>query len=106
MDKIAKFEAMGSGFEASSERPCTPSNQVTNGIHCPSLMPVLGNADTWKDYFPQTPVEASIKQESTPLQPPNRFSEGYDESMEETLKPVRQKHQPQLGNLPRYAPTS
>ncbi|KAK4040784.1 hypothetical protein C8A01DRAFT_15384 [Parachaetomium inaequale] len=74
MDKIAKFEAMGSGFEGSSERPCTPSSQVTN------------------DYFPQTPVDASIKEESTPLLPPNRFSEGYDESMEETLKPVRTKN--------------
>lgn len=48
-------------------------------------------ADDCIGYFPQTPVEASIKQESTPLQPPNRFSEGYDESMEETLKPVRNR---------------
>ncbi|KAL2145726.1 hypothetical protein VTI28DRAFT_6421 [Corynascus sepedonium] len=70
MDKVAKFESMGSGFGA-SERPCTPSSQITG------------------DCFPQTPVETSIKEESTPLKPLNRFSEGYDESMEETLKPVR-----------------
>ncbi|KAK4150130.1 hypothetical protein C8A00DRAFT_18282 [Chaetomidium leptoderma] len=69
MDKISKFEAMGSDIEAPSQRPCTPVGQTAN------------------DCFPQTPVE--IKQESTPLQPPNRFSEGYDESMEVTLKPIR-----------------
>lgn len=32
MDKIAKFEAMGGGFEGSTERPCTPNDQITNGM--------------------------------------------------------------------------
>ncbi|KAK3292978.1 uncharacterized protein B0H64DRAFT_363255 [Chaetomium fimeti] len=73
MDKGAKFEAAPGGFEVSG-RPCTPSGQITN------------------EYFSQTPVEASIKNETTPLQPLNRFSEGYDESMEETLKPLRTKN--------------
>jgi len=40
-------------------------------------------------YFARKHAETSIKQESTALQPPSRFSEGYDESMEETLKPIR-----------------
>jgi regulatory protein SWI5 len=43
--------------------------------------------------FPQTPVgtphQQFIKTEPTPLQPTNRFSENYDESMEETIKPSR-----------------
>ncbi|KAH6847646.1 hypothetical protein B0I37DRAFT_148729 [Chaetomium sp. MPI-CAGE-AT-0009] len=71
LDK-AKFESAVGGFEGSG-RPCTPSEQIPN------------------EYFPQTPVEASIKPETTPSQPLNRFSEGYDESMEETLRPIRTK---------------
>ncbi|KAK4143430.1 metallothionein expression activator [Dichotomopilus funicola] len=70
MNKAAKLDAMGSGFEG-ADRPCTPNSQIAS------------------DYFPQTPVEASVKQEATSHHPPNRFSEGYDESMEETLKPIR-----------------
>ncbi|KAH6623332.1 hypothetical protein F5144DRAFT_518321, partial [Chaetomium tenue] len=71
----AKFQAAEGGFEPSG-RPCTPSGQVTNA------------------YYPQTPAEALIKNETTPLQQQtlNRFSEGYDESMEETLKPIRTKN--------------
>jgi regulatory protein SWI5 len=30
MDKVAKFEAMGSGLDVS--RPCTPQNQIGNGM--------------------------------------------------------------------------
>ncbi|KAK4122018.1 hypothetical protein N657DRAFT_665248 [Parathielavia appendiculata] len=69
MDKVAKFEVLGS--ELNPSRPCTPIHQTTN------------------DRFPQTPVGTVIKQEPASVLPPNRFSEGYDESMEETLKPVR-----------------
>ncbi|KAL2261044.1 hypothetical protein VTK26DRAFT_4780 [Humicola hyalothermophila] len=73
MDKFAKFEALGSGVDTPFQRPTTPSSQSVDGR------------------FPQTPLETpSIKQEPATLQPPlNRFSDGYDESMEETLKPVR-----------------
>lgn len=43
--------------------------------------------------FPHTPVETPhdrlIKHESTPRHPPSRFTGDYDESMEETLRPVR-----------------
>ncbi|KAL2151139.1 hypothetical protein VTH82DRAFT_6237 [Thermothelomyces myriococcoides] len=72
MDKFPDLEAMGGEFGAST-RPCTPSSQLAN------------------DCFPQTPTAGSFKEESAPLQPPNRFTEGYDESMEETLKPIRPK---------------
>ncbi|KAK4132683.1 hypothetical protein BT67DRAFT_424974 [Trichocladium antarcticum] len=75
MDKIAKFEALGTGINTPSQRPSTPASQGLN------------------DGFPQTPVESPherlIKHEQTPLQPLNRFSDDYDESMEETIKPVR-----------------
>ncbi|KAK3898955.1 hypothetical protein C8A05DRAFT_18537 [Staphylotrichum tortipilum] len=74
MDKVAKFEAMGNGPDPSVQRPCTPNSQIGS------------------DLFPQTPVEGSIKEEQATLQPPNRFLAGYDESMEETLKPVRNKN--------------
>ncbi|KAK4099163.1 hypothetical protein N658DRAFT_560620 [Parathielavia hyrcaniae] len=69
MDKVAKFEALGSGLNPS--RPRTPVHQTTN------------------DYFPQTPVGTVIKQEPASVQSLHRFSVDYDESMEETLKPVR-----------------
>ncbi|KAL2163283.1 hypothetical protein VTH06DRAFT_5339 [Thermothelomyces fergusii] len=62
-----------SGAFRDSERPCTPSSQLGTGC------------------FSHTPTAASLKQEPTPLQLPNRFTEGYDESMEETLKPIRAK---------------
>lgn len=32
MDKVAKFEAIGSGNHGSSERPCTPNGQATDGM--------------------------------------------------------------------------
>ncbi|KAL1840783.1 hypothetical protein VTJ49DRAFT_7738 [Mycothermus thermophilus] len=71
MDKVAKFEAMGAG--AALDRPVTPSGQV-NG------------------FFSQTPNDTSAKQEATPQQRPNRFTDGYDESMEETLRPIRRRN--------------
>ncbi|GAB1317851.1 Metallothionein expression activator [Madurella fahalii] len=74
MEKVARFEALGNG-DVSTQRPCTPANQIVNGC------------------FPQTPVDnphqQPIRDETTPLQPANRFSEDYDESMEETIKPIR-----------------
>lgn len=32
IDKVAKFEAMGTGFDGPASRPCTPSDQITNGM--------------------------------------------------------------------------
>ncbi|SPQ24479.1 c3eab147-e774-4bce-9379-2d51f8b6f3ce [Thermothielavioides terrestris] len=71
LDKVAKFEALGSGLDVPFRRPCTPSSQT-------------GIASS-----PQTPVLTPVKVEATYSQPPNRFSADYDESMEETLKPVK-----------------
>lgn len=91
----AKFQPAEGGFE-SSGRPCTPSGQITNGTY-PESTAANASDDTdypSKEYFPQTPAEASVKNETTPLhqQPLSRFAEGYDESMEETLKPIRTKN--------------
>lgn len=84
MDKISKFEAMGSGMGGSGQRPVTPPAQNVDGC------------------FPQTPMEnphgQMAKHNATPQQQrqqqqqqqqPNRFSDDYDESMEETIKPIR-----------------
>ncbi|KAI2602608.1 hypothetical protein GGR54DRAFT_494216 [Hypoxylon sp. NC1633] len=66
MDRVAKFENMGLDVS----RPLTPPGQ---------------NAT---DYFPLTPTdtphERTVKHNG-----PQRFAEGYDESMEETVKPTR-----------------
>ncbi|KAK3306046.1 uncharacterized protein B0T15DRAFT_217092 [Chaetomium strumarium] len=74
LDKVAKFEALDNGPGSPSlQRPCTPNSQTGIG------------------YFTQTPVQTPIKQEPDSVQVPSRFSEGYDESMEETLKPIRKR---------------
>jgi regulatory protein SWI5 len=31
MEKVARFEALGGGVHTSSQRPCTPTNQMMNG---------------------------------------------------------------------------
>ncbi|KAJ8126496.1 hypothetical protein O1611_g7142 [Lasiodiplodia mahajangana] len=43
------------------------------------------------DYYPLTPMETPHGTSFKNIQPPQRFIEGYDESNEETVKPVR-KH--------------
>ncbi|KAI2635657.1 hypothetical protein GGS26DRAFT_508307 [Hypomontagnella submonticulosa] len=68
MDRVSKFENMG----LEVQRPLTPPRQ---------------NAT---DYFPLTPMDTPHDRTIKHSQPPQRFSEGYDESMEETVKPMRQ----------------
>ncbi|KHO01033.1 C2H2 transcription factor Swi5 [Metarhizium album ARSEF 1941] len=64
MERVNKFESMGM---EETQRPTTPPNQ--NGTN----------------YYPPTPMETPQKQEVRP----DRFSDDYDESMEETIKPNR-----------------
>ncbi|KAM7221993.1 metallothionein expression activator [Rhypophila decipiens] len=75
LDKVAKFEAMVNSMDGSAQRPATPPGHNMNG------------------YFPPTPLETPHdrmeKHDVTPQQRPNRFADDYDESMEETLKPIR-----------------
>ncbi|KAK8873608.1 Metallothionein expression activator [Apiospora arundinis] len=70
MDRVSKFENMHPGMEG-SQRPLTPPHQ---------------NAT---DYFPMTPSDTPHNRTIKNSRVPQRFAEGYDESMEETIKPVR-----------------
>ncbi|ORY60843.1 uncharacterized protein BCR38DRAFT_47759 [Pseudomassariella vexata] len=67
VDRLIKFENFGTDGQ---QRPITPPHQNAN------------------NYFPLTPIDTphdrTIKHKG-----PQRFAEGYDESMEETLKPNR-----------------
>ncbi|KAI1110339.1 hypothetical protein F5Y14DRAFT_429102 [Nemania sp. NC0429] len=70
MDRVSKFENMsGEPFQ----RPLTPPRQNE------------------ADYYPLTPMETPHSRTFKQAQPPQRFAEGYDESNEETVKPVRQR---------------
>ncbi|TGJ84706.1 hypothetical protein E0Z10_g4075 [Xylaria hypoxylon] len=69
-DRVNKFEHMTHEL---LQRPLTPPRQ--NEI----------------DYFPLTPMETPQGGTFKPVQPPQRFAEDYDESNEETVKPVRQR---------------
>ncbi|KAK7969967.1 hypothetical protein PG988_009040 [Apiospora saccharicola] len=70
MDRVSKFENMHPGMEG-SQRPLTPPHQ---------------NAT---DYFPITPSDTPHNRTMKQSRVPQRFAEGYDESMEETIKPNR-----------------
>ncbi|KAG8354914.1 hypothetical protein FVEN_g7273 [Fusarium venenatum] len=73
LDRVNKFENLDSA------RPATPPSQNQNQGH------------STQSYFPPTPTETSqdrlVKDEPVP----SRFSDDYDESMEETIKPVRNR---------------
>ncbi|KAI1274514.1 hypothetical protein F5Y07DRAFT_372630 [Xylaria sp. FL0933] len=69
-DRVNKFENLS---QEPLQRPLTPPKQ--NEI----------------DYFPPTPMETPQVGTFEQAQPPQRFVEGYDESNEETVKPVRQR---------------
>ncbi|KAI0802865.1 hypothetical protein GGR55DRAFT_400946 [Xylaria sp. FL0064] len=69
-DRVNKFENLS---QEPLQRPLTPPKQ--NEI----------------DYFPPTPMETPRVGTFEQAQPPQRFVDGYDESNEETVKPVRQR---------------
>ncbi|KAK1753114.1 metallothionein expression activator [Echria macrotheca] len=70
MDKVAKFEALGGN--SMGPRPVTPPLQNANNC-----------------FPPQTPHDRNVKHEPASQPQLNRFSDDYDESMEETIKPIR-----------------
>lgn len=70
MDRVSKFENMGM---ETVQRPMTPPNQ--NGA----------------SYFPPTPMETPHDRMAKHDPRPQRFSDDYDESMEETIKPNRNR---------------
>ncbi|KAI1121326.1 hypothetical protein F5Y10DRAFT_256547 [Nemania abortiva] len=70
MDRVHKFETMSN---EPLQRPLTPPRQNE------------------MDYFPPTPMDTPHGRSFKHVQPPQRFSEGYDESNEETVKPLRKR---------------
>ncbi|VUC23695.1 unnamed protein product [Clonostachys rosea] len=68
MDRVSKFENLGLD---NVSRPITPPHADANNYSPPTPT--------------DTPHDRMCKQEPVP----NRFAEGYDESLEETIKPVR-----------------
>jgi regulatory protein SWI5 len=106
MDRVAKFETMGID---GSQRPITPPNQNANSKSFPPFLPFsagisallsslretqAANKHTIQAYFPPTPMETPhdrmMKHEQQTVRL-SRFSDGYDESMEETIKPGRNR---------------
>ncbi|KAJ2902276.1 hypothetical protein MKZ38_000742 [Zalerion maritima] len=115
MDRVAKFETMGMEGDSNStsdSRPTTPPTQngqsrfSAGAEYRPQMVPV---SNTVQGYMPPTPLETPQERHGQPQtqqqqqqqqQPhgqfasnPSRFSEGYDESMEETIKPNKNKRQ-------------
>ncbi|KAI8964173.1 hypothetical protein F5Y11DRAFT_112263 [Daldinia sp. FL1419] len=76
LDRVSKFENLG----IEVPRPLTPPRQDAT------------------DYFPLTPMDTPHDRTIKHGQPrqPQRFTEGYDESMEETVKPARQSSKGRL----------
>ncbi|KAK4174695.1 putative transcriptional factor [Triangularia setosa] len=100
VDKVAKFENMmnvgGNADLSGQHRPVTPSSQFAGGELFDINQWAAGvdaDADRYgAESYPPTPTETQHKRnEPTPQQSqiPSRFRDDYDESMEETLKPVR-----------------
>jgi regulatory protein SWI5 len=71
MDRVSKFESLGL---EELDRPATPPDQNASG------------------YFPPTPMETPQHRAAQQQMRTSRFSDDYDESMEETLKPTRKSN--------------
>ncbi|KAI8670851.1 hypothetical protein NCS57_00558200 [Fusarium keratoplasticum] len=87
MDRADRFDLNVDGLP----RPMTPPNQNLQSQSLGWAMPLRNEADMEEGYLPPTPIETpqdpTVKDEPRP----NRFANGYDESMEETVKPVRNR---------------
>ncbi|RGP69852.1 swi5-transcription factor [Fusarium longipes] len=93
LDRVNKFENLD------TTRPATPPSQNQNqnqGQNTQSQffdwtmsLPAATNLE--KGYFPPTPTETPQDQLVKDENVPSRFADGYDESMEETIKPVRNR---------------
>ncbi|KAL8341731.1 hypothetical protein RB601_005398 [Gaeumannomyces tritici] len=88
MDRVNKFETLGSVDGGS--RPATPPTQNVTGMSCSHLtyrQTVSSMTDQTPGYFPPTPIETPCERMVKHQPRPTRFAEGYDESMEDTIKP-------------------
>ncbi|KAF4438296.1 SWI5-transcription factor, partial [Fusarium albosuccineum] len=88
LDRVSKFETLGA---EGLQRPITPPNQNAHSQSLGWAMALRNTANLEKGYFPPTPIETPqdrlVKNEPVP----SRFADGYDESLEETIKPVRNR---------------
>ncbi|KAM0195528.1 hypothetical protein ACHAPA_003004 [Fusarium lateritium] len=93
LDRVNKFENLD------TNRPATPPNQNLNQsqsqttqsqfLNWTMAMPKATNLH--QGYFPPTPIETPHDRLAKDETIPSRFADGYDESMEETIKPVRNR---------------
>ncbi|KAK8082814.1 hypothetical protein PG996_001595 [Apiospora saccharicola] len=88
MDRVSKFENMHPGMEG-SQRPLTPPHQNATGESLSRPRCTQPQLITKADYFPITPSDTPHNRTMKQSRVPQRFAEGYDESMEETIKPNR-----------------
>lgn len=103
MDRVNKFEHLG--FEA-IQRPITPPNQNATSEYGPpppkhTHGAILGTTflNGLQDYFPPTPIETP-QGRMVKIEPArSRFTDGYDESMEETIKPSRHRANRRAQNI-------
>ncbi|XP_044717257.1 C2H2 transcription factor Swi5 [Hirsutella rhossiliensis] len=78
VDRVHKYENMGM---EGMQRPMTPPNQNGN------------------NYYPPTPMETPHDRTTKREQRPDRFHDDYDESMEETIKPMRNRSNQRAPNM-------
>lgn len=90
MDRVARFENIANGMD--TQRPVTPPHQnMTSKFIVYHTLRREKNLLTGyeSDYLPPTPMETPHDRMMKHEARPNRFSDDYDESMEETIKAVR-----------------
>lgn len=88
MDRVNKFEHMS--HEPLHTPPTPPTHNEIGRIPLRSLQ-LIRQLINHSDYLPPTPMDTPQGRPFKHIQPPQRFTEGYDESNEETVKPPRQR---------------
>lgn len=88
MDRVNKFENMSNEL---MHQPLTPPGQNGMGKAFLANLPLLQRLMVYADHYPPTPIETPQTRHFGHAQPHQRFAEGYDESGEETVKPLRQR---------------
>lgn len=95
MERVARFESLagGMGIEG-AQTPMTPPNQNVHGTLAAMLRDRKQTALTCRPsgYFPPTPMETPHEGMLKRGAQLSRFTGDYDESMEETIKPVRKSN--------------
>lgn len=102
LGRVAKFENMAADGHP---RPVTPSSQNENG-QCPRPMSwcgpsALNHSPTvlCAAYLPLTPLDTPSNRLLGQESQPERFSDDFDESMQETIRPIRGRSKPRAQSL-------